>query len=73
MDEGRTEGANCAEDKLLNGLSPGAELHLADCRLLETCSDKEESLRQLVSALKPVSSLHTLCLPQNRLGEIRLP
>lgn len=45
-----------------------SELHFADCRLLETWSDQEEGLRQLVAALKSVPSLHTLALPQNRLG-----
>ncbi|XP_029684586.1 uncharacterized protein lrrc41 isoform X2 [Takifugu rubripes] len=44
------------------------ELHFADCRLLETWSDREEGLRQLVAALKSVPSLHTVALPQNRLG-----
>lgn len=46
-----------------------SELHLNDCRLLEKCSDKEQSLQQLVSAVKTLSSLHTLSLAQNRLGE----
>lgn len=45
------------------------ELHLNDCRLLESCSDKEESLRQLVVALKAVPTLHTLSLAQNRLAK----
>lgn len=45
-----------------------SELHFADCRLLETWSDREEGLRQLVAALKSVPSLHTVALPQNRLG-----
>nr|XP_019937023.1 PREDICTED: leucine-rich repeat-containing protein 41 [Paralichthys olivaceus] len=43
------------------------ELWFNDCRLLEKCSDKEEALQQLVSALKMVPSLHTLGLAQNRL------
>ncbi|XP_024921780.1 uncharacterized protein lrrc41 isoform X2 [Cynoglossus semilaevis] len=45
------------------------ELHLNDCRLLEKCSDKEQSLQQLVSAVKTLSSLHTLSLAQNRLAK----
>uniref|UniRef100_H3C1R2 Leucine-rich repeat-containing protein 41 n=1 Tax=Tetraodon nigroviridis TaxID=99883 RepID=H3C1R2_TETNG len=45
------------------------ELHLSDCRLLETWSQKEESLRQLVSSLRSAASLHTLGLPQNRLAK----
>ncbi|KAM4548040.1 uncharacterized protein lrrc41 isoform 2-T2 [Odontesthes bonariensis] len=44
------------------------ELRFSDCRLLESCSDKEESLLQLVAALKKVPSLHTLSLAQNRLA-----
>ncbi|XP_070765087.1 uncharacterized protein lrrc41 [Enoplosus armatus] len=44
------------------------ELRFNDCRLLEKWSDKEESLRQLVAALKTVPSLHTLSLAQNRLA-----
>ncbi|KAM7012317.1 uncharacterized protein lrrc41 [Tautogolabrus adspersus] len=44
------------------------ELRLNDCRLLEKWSDKEESLRQLVTAVKKVPSLHTLSLAQNRLA-----
>ncbi|XP_037625207.1 leucine-rich repeat-containing protein 41 isoform X1 [Sebastes umbrosus] len=43
------------------------ELRLNDCRLLEKWSDKEESLQQLVAALKTLPSLHTLSLSQNRL------
>ncbi|XP_072246372.1 uncharacterized protein lrrc41 isoform X2 [Leuresthes tenuis] len=45
------------------------ELRFSDCRLLESCSDKEESLLQLVAALKKVPSLHTLSLAQNRLAK----
>lgn len=45
------------------------ELRLTDCRLLEKCSEKEESLHQLVAALKSVSSLRTLSLAQNRLAK----
>uniref|UniRef100_A0A3P8TWX8 Leucine-rich repeat-containing protein 41 n=1 Tax=Amphiprion percula TaxID=161767 RepID=A0A3P8TWX8_AMPPE len=45
------------------------ELHLNDCRLLEKCTDKEETLQQLVGALKTVASLHTLSLAQNRLAK----
>ncbi|KAI3368669.1 hypothetical protein L3Q82_025397 [Scortum barcoo] len=45
------------------------ELLFNDCRLLEKCSDKEESLHQLVAVLKSVSSLHTLGLAQNRLAK----
>lgn len=45
-----------------------SDLRLNDCRLLEKCSNKEESLKQLVAALKTVPSLHTLSLAQNRLG-----
>uniref|UniRef100_UPI0037E92E7A uncharacterized protein lrrc41 isoform X2 n=1 Tax=Semicossyphus pulcher TaxID=241346 RepID=UPI0037E92E7A len=45
------------------------ELRLNDCRLLEKWSNKEESLRQLVAALKKVPSLHTLSLAQNRLAK----
>ncbi|XP_073333254.1 uncharacterized protein lrrc41 isoform X3 [Pagrus major] len=44
------------------------ELSLNDCRLLEKCSDQEESLQELVSALKTLPSLHTLSLAQNRLA-----
>lgn len=45
-----------------------SELHFADCRLLETWSNQEEGLRQLVAALKSVPSLNTVALSQNRLG-----
>lgn len=45
------------------------DLRLNDCRLLEKCSHKEESLAQLVAALKMVPSLQTLSLAQNRLGK----
>ncbi|XP_051233768.1 uncharacterized protein lrrc41 [Dicentrarchus labrax] len=45
------------------------ELRFNDCRLLEKWSDKEEGLKQLVAALKRVSSLHTLSLAQNRLAK----
>ncbi|XP_070688597.1 uncharacterized protein lrrc41 [Pempheris klunzingeri] len=45
------------------------ELRFNDCRLLEKWSDKEESLQQLVTALKVVPSLHTLSLAQNRLAK----
>ncbi|XP_044054508.1 leucine-rich repeat-containing protein 41 isoform X2 [Siniperca chuatsi] len=44
-------------------------LRFNDCRLLEKWSDKEESLQQLVAALKTVPSLHTLSLAQNRLAK----
>lgn len=44
------------------------ELAFNDCRLLEKSSDKEESLRRLVAAVKAVPSLHTLSLAQNRLA-----
>nr|XP_046246904.1 uncharacterized protein lrrc41 isoform X2 [Scatophagus argus] len=43
------------------------ELRFNDCRLLESWNNKEESLQQLVAALKRVPSLHTLSLAQNRL------
>ncbi|KAM8874841.1 DNA repair and recombination protein RAD54-like isoform 3-T3 [Spinachia spinachia] len=43
------------------------ELRFNDCRLLEQWSNKEESLRRLVDALKAVPSLHVLSLAQNRL------
>lgn len=46
-----------------------SELRFNDCRLLEQWNDKEESLQQLVSAVKSVSSLHTLSLAQNRIGK----
>ncbi|XP_034562899.1 leucine-rich repeat-containing protein 41 [Notolabrus celidotus] len=45
------------------------ELGFKDCRLLEKWSDKEGSLRQLVSTLKKVPTLHTLSLAQNRLAK----
>lgn len=45
------------------------ELRFSDCRLLEKSSDKEESLQQLVAALKTLPSLHTLGLAQNRLAK----
>ncbi|XP_029988120.1 leucine-rich repeat-containing protein 41 isoform X2 [Sphaeramia orbicularis] len=45
------------------------ELNLNDCRLLETWTNKEESLLQLVSALTTVPTLHTLGLAQNRLAK----
>ncbi|TMS20459.1 Leucine-rich repeat-containing protein 41 [Larimichthys crocea] len=45
------------------------ELRVNDCRLLERCSNKEESLQQLVCALKTLPSLHTLSLAQNRLAK----
>lgn len=44
------------------------ELCLNDCRLLEKWTNKEEGLRQLVSALTAVASLHTLSLAQNRIA-----
>lgn len=56
----------------LSALSSLPELHLNDCRLLETWTDKEACLLQLVSALKSLSSLHTLSLAQNRLGKLFL-
>ncbi|XP_056234064.1 uncharacterized protein lrrc41 isoform X1 [Seriola aureovittata] len=45
------------------------ELWCNDCRLLERWSDKQESLQQLVAAVKSVPSLHTLSLAQNRLAK----
>ncbi|CAK6974058.1 leucine-rich repeat-containing protein 41 [Scomber scombrus] len=45
------------------------ELQFNDCRLLEKWSDKQQSLQQLVSALKTVSTLHTLSMAQNRLAK----
>ncbi|XP_032381254.1 uncharacterized protein lrrc41 isoform X1 [Etheostoma spectabile] len=45
------------------------ELRFNDCRLLEKWSNKEESLQQLVAALRMVPSLHTLSLAQNRLAK----
>ncbi|XP_010755155.3 uncharacterized protein lrrc41 [Larimichthys crocea] len=45
------------------------ELRVNDCRLLERCSNKEESLQQLVCALKTLPSLHRLSLAQNRLAK----
>ncbi|XP_041791726.1 leucine-rich repeat-containing protein 41 isoform X2 [Chelmon rostratus] len=45
------------------------ELQFNDCRLLEKWSNKEESLQQLVAALKTVPTLHTLSLAQNRLAK----
>ncbi|XP_071342829.1 uncharacterized protein lrrc41 isoform X2 [Trachinotus anak] len=45
------------------------ELRCNDCRLLEKWTDKEESLQQLVAAVKSVPSLHTLSLAQNRLAK----
>lgn len=48
---------------------PVSDLQFKDCRLLEKWSNKEESLQQLVAALKAVASLHTLSLAQNRLGK----
>ncbi|KAK5869427.1 hypothetical protein PBY51_024143 [Eleginops maclovinus] len=45
------------------------ELRLNDCRLLERWSDKQESLHQLVTALKMLPSLHTLSLAQNRIAK----
>lgn len=48
---------------------PVSDLQFKDCRLLEKWSNKEESLQQLVAALKEVASLHTLSLAQNRLGK----
>ncbi|XP_061894829.1 leucine-rich repeat-containing protein 41-like isoform X1 [Entelurus aequoreus] len=44
------------------------ELRLHDCRLLEQESNKQESLRLLVSALKATPSLRKLMLSQNRLA-----
>ncbi|XP_041862545.1 uncharacterized protein lrrc41 isoform X2 [Melanotaenia boesemani] len=44
------------------------ELRFDDCRLLETCSNKEQTLLELVTALRKVSSLRTLSLAQNRLA-----
>lgn len=44
------------------------ELQLKDCRLLEKWRNKEESLQQLVAAVKTIPSLHTLSLAQNRLA-----
>ncbi|XP_068449376.1 uncharacterized protein lrrc41 isoform X2 [Clinocottus analis] len=45
------------------------ELRLNDCRLADQWSDKEESLQQLVAALKALPCLHTLSLAQNRLAK----
>ncbi|XP_041646743.1 uncharacterized protein lrrc41 [Cheilinus undulatus] len=45
------------------------ELGLNDCRLLEKWSDKDEGLRQLVTAVKKVPSLQTLSLAQNRIAK----
>ncbi|KAM7388818.1 hypothetical protein PAMP_024965 [Pampus punctatissimus] len=45
------------------------ELQFKDCRLLEKCSEKRESLQQLVAALKTAPSLHTLSMAQNRLAK----
>uniref|UniRef100_UPI003AB02670 uncharacterized protein lrrc41 n=1 Tax=Centroberyx gerrardi TaxID=166262 RepID=UPI003AB02670 len=45
------------------------ELSFRDCRLLERCSNKEESLQQLVDSLKRVPTLHSLSLAQNRLAK----
>ncbi|XP_026201412.1 leucine-rich repeat-containing protein 41 isoform X2 [Anabas testudineus] len=44
------------------------ELRFNDCRLLEKWSNKEESLNQLVAALKMVPCLQTLSLAQNRIA-----
>uniref|UniRef100_A0A8C9X0E2 Leucine-rich repeat-containing protein 41 n=1 Tax=Sander lucioperca TaxID=283035 RepID=A0A8C9X0E2_SANLU len=55
-----------SQSQLLTAL---LELRFNDCRLLEKWSDKEESLQQLVAALKTVPSLHTLSLAQNRLAK----
>ncbi|XP_022071286.1 uncharacterized protein lrrc41 isoform X1 [Acanthochromis polyacanthus] len=61
---------DCLPDVLnLLGECKLEELHLNDCRLLEKCTDKEETLQQLVGALKTVASLHTLSLAQNRLAK----
>uniref|UniRef100_A0A1A7XTI1 Leucine-rich repeat-containing protein 41 n=1 Tax=Iconisemion striatum TaxID=60296 RepID=A0A1A7XTI1_9TELE len=43
------------------------ELQLSDCRLLENCVNQEDSVQQLVAALKVVPSLCKLSLAQNRL------
>ncbi|XP_029943512.1 leucine-rich repeat-containing protein 41 [Salarias fasciatus] len=45
------------------------ELRLTDCRLLEACEDREDRLRQLVSAAKAVPTLKVLGLAQNRLAK----
>uniref|UniRef100_A0A1A8I0S1 Leucine-rich repeat-containing protein 41 n=1 Tax=Nothobranchius kuhntae TaxID=321403 RepID=A0A1A8I0S1_NOTKU len=45
------------------------ELRLGDCRLLENCVKQEESVQQLVAALKMVPSLCKLSLAQNRLSK----
>ncbi|XP_034003819.1 leucine-rich repeat-containing protein 41 [Trematomus bernacchii] len=45
------------------------ELRLNDCRLLERWSNKQESLHQLVCALRTLPSLHTLSLAQNRIAK----
>ncbi|KAM9386348.1 leucine-rich repeat-containing protein 41 [Pholidichthys leucotaenia] len=45
------------------------ELQFRDCRLLETCPHKEETLQQLVAALKKVPTLHKLSLPLNRIAK----
>ncbi|KAF3835589.1 hypothetical protein F7725_028147 [Dissostichus mawsoni] len=50
-------------------LSTLSELRLNDCRLLERWSDKQESLHQLVCALRTLPSLHTLSLAQNRIAK----
>ncbi|XP_043984883.1 uncharacterized protein lrrc41 isoform X2 [Gambusia affinis] len=44
------------------------ELSFNDCRLLERCINPEESLTELVAALK-TPSLHSLSLAQNRLAQ----
>ncbi|XP_075997699.1 leucine-rich repeat-containing protein 41 isoform X2 [Genypterus blacodes] len=45
------------------------ELWLKDCRLFERCNNKEESLQELVEALRRLPSLLSLSLAQNRLAK----
>ncbi|XP_034036068.1 leucine-rich repeat-containing protein 41 [Thalassophryne amazonica] len=60
-------GCLCDIIKLLSACAL-EELCLRDCRLVEKCSDKDEYVCQLVSALNKIPSLHSLSLAQNRLG-----
>lgn len=46
-----------------------AELSFNDCRLLDKCTVKKDFLVPFVNALKRISSLQTLTLTHNRLGE----
>lgn len=49
-----------------------AELSMKDCRLLEKCTEKKDFLVPFIASAKKRSSLRSLSLSHNRLGETQL-